>query len=410
MQELQFARREDDALIVTNDAGEQFRIAIDEYLISEMKQVARPTRSGPRVKPREIQSLIRAGKTRAEVVAATGADESDVERHEGPVLAERQHILDSALVVPVRAQGEQDEDTPQTFGGVINARLSGLGSDGVQWTAWRDPADGWMISLTFRSREVDHKAIWSFEHRKAILAPLTSDAVTLSQQGEVGDRLIPKLRAVDSPGRTERFDSGAFDPNALYPDDSVEQSPLAATTPLPRGVAGVGPDEGDQSPTGEVAPNSVPSARDAAAAAIAARDDVSAETAYERRQEIEQRAITSREEAPADLGQTADLLDALRRRRGERESARPEREPEAAPLPRLRSAHDLTPASAPPIAEENAPAPAEAPQSVAPLVTKRDPAPVPAPPSEPSGGKKRRASIPSWDDILFGTRSEDDPA
>mgnify|MGYP003489682759 FL=1 len=218
MQELQFARREDDALIVTNDAGEQFRIAIDEYLISEMKQVARPQRSGPRVKPREIQSLIRAGKTRAEVVAATGADESDVERHEGPVLAERQHILDSALIVPVRAQGDHDDDTPQTFGGVINARLSGLGADTIVWTAWRDQTDGWMISLAFRSREVDHKAIWSFEHRKAILAPLTSDAVTLSQQGEVGDRLIPKLRAVDSPERTERFDSGAFDPNALYPE------------------------------------------------------------------------------------------------------------------------------------------------------------------------------------------------
>ena len=64
-------------------------------------------------------------------LAATGADESDVERHEGPVLAERQHILDSALIVPVRAQGDHDDDTPQTFGGVINARLSGLGADTI---------------------------------------------------------------------------------------------------------------------------------------------------------------------------------------------------------------------------------------------------------------------------------------
>jgi hypothetical protein len=34
--------------------------------------------------------------------------------------------------------------------------------------------------------------------------------------------------------------------------------------------------------------------------------------------------------------------------------------------------------------------------------------------SEPAenerGGRKGRASIPSWDDILFGTRSDEDPA
>ncbi|NLB46569.1 MAG: hypothetical protein GX814_02255, partial [Microbacteriaceae bacterium] len=27
-----------------------------------------------------------------------------------------------------------------------------------------------------------------------------------------------------------------------------------------------------------------------------------------------------------------------------------------------------------------------------------------------SGKRKRRTSIPSWDDILFGTRSEEDPS
>lgn len=408
MQELQFARREDEALIVTNDAGEQFRIAIDEYLISEIKQVTRPQRTGPRVKPREIQAMIRAGKSRAEVVAVTGADESDVERHEGPVLAERQYIMDSALIVPVRAQGETSEETPQTFGAVIDDRLLGLGAERVEWTAWRDDSEGWMISLTFTSRDVDHQAIWTFEHKKSILAPLTSDAVTLSQQGDVGDRLIPKLRAVDSPGRAERFDSGVFDPTSLRADlASPADTELATTTPLPVERASVASTDSESNVEDASSPEAVASREGAT------RDDVSAETAYERRQEIDQRAISSHAEAPADLGQTADLLDALRRRRGERESARPERDSGADPLPRIlnsaesNAAHEVKSASE---QEPVSPTPEAAAASVTPLGSKRSAMPAPAPAADTNAGKKRRASIPSWDDILFGTRSEDDPA
>jgi hypothetical protein len=33
-----------------------------------------------------------------------------------------------------------------------------------------------------------------------------------------------------------------------------------------------------------------------------------------------------------------------------------------------------------------------------------------APEEKPTGSKKNRPEMPSWDDIVFGTRSDDDPA
>src|SRR5690606_34839692 len=46
---------------------------------------------------------------------------------------------------------------------------------------------------------------------------------------------------------------------------------------------------------------------------------VNSDAEYERRREIDQRAVNTTAQPGSDLSQTADLLDALRKRRGERE-------------------------------------------------------------------------------------------
>ena len=84
--------------------------------------------------------------------------------------------------------------------------------------------------------------------------------------------------------------------------------------------------------------------------------------------------------------QTADLLEALRKRRGEREPADYRGAPAAAPTP----APEPTQLFDIPLdAEKDAP-PAEPP------LTKAPPA------------RKGRASMPSWDEIVFGARTDDD--
>lgn len=405
MDELRFVRREDLALIVANEADEEFRLVVDDAVLSELRHLSKRERDTSRVRPREIQALIRGGKTRAQVASLTGLDELDIERYEEPVLAERRYILELAQAVPVRTDANDESD--QRFGEVISERLIGLGSDASEWSSWRDEESGWMIGLDFISHDVTHRAIWSFAHRKGTLSPLNPDAVTLSKQGEVGDRLIPKLRAVDSSEQSGRFDSGAFDDSQLPIDLDSEESVTEPENEAP-----------DDAPTSSLA-------------------DVNAE--YERRREIDHRAIKTNDSEPVDLSQTADLLDALRKRRGEREQSARTVEAATHPAGGDTAQHD-TVAAPPPSGDSGAsprsiwsasgvtgaprgqgqretpPSPSAVADTRTDSETPASPDTTPEPSSEPAksdsdrGARKGRASIPSWDDILFGTRSDEDPA
>ena len=409
MDELRFVRRDDRSLIVANDAGDEFRFIVDDAALSELRHLARREREPGKAGPREIQALIRAGKTRAEVASETGLEDADIERYEEPVLAERRYILERAHAVPVRTEAHDGSD--ERFGAVIAERLAALGSETNEWVAWRDEERGWMVSLEFTSHDVGHRAVWTFEHRKGVLSPINPDAVNLSKQGDVGERLIPKLRAVDSSERSGRFDSAAFDTDGL-PNEQVDEGQAA-----PESTQGEEGAEASQHPL----------------------TDPNAE--FARRREIDQRAISSDAEAPADLSQTADLLDALRKRRGERDQGKRQEavdtplQPQELDLAALsdsddadsagsRSTGDALPEGAHPSFANAAPTDQpSAPRSIwssagvtgtrpsAPAAVPEGPEPSPeAPEALERTPKKGRASIPSWDDILFGTRSDEDPA
>lgn len=302
MDELRVVRREEGSLILANELGEEYRLTVDEEVAQEIRQATRRSASSVRVRPREIQALLRAGKSRSQVAAETGLEEADVERFEEPVRAEQRYMLELAHDVTVRTDPSQSSTTPtanedeQRFGQVISERLIGLGNTASTWRSWRDEETGWLIGLAFDSREGEHDAVWSFDHKKRVLSPLTPDATNLSKLGDVGDRLIPKLRAVDNEQR-ERFDSGTFDPDGLL-------APTAEIEPLADGDAGQGNGRGgasDEAPGDATEPVTL-----------------SADAEYERRREIDHLAVKTPDTGEEDLSQTADLLDALRRRRGER--------------------------------------------------------------------------------------------
>ncbi|MDJ1370449.1 septation protein SepH [Gulosibacter molinativorax] len=198
MQELRFVGLEDDWLIATNDNGERFRLRADESLREALRPrpAARP--EGPRVPPRQIQQLIRAGRTVDEVVELTGADSETVERFEGPILAERGYIVEQARGVAVRLQSQIDPLSREgaTFGTTIDDRLEQLGAKDVRWDAWKDPETGWHVGLNFVTEDVSRNALWTFDSRAHSLHPSSPAAVTLSQQGEPSSLMGPHLRAV----------------------------------------------------------------------------------------------------------------------------------------------------------------------------------------------------------------------
>jgi Protein of unknown function (DUF3071) len=356
MQDLRVIGVENGALLVSSEDGERYRIPIDEVLQSKLRQSAPEPGAGRKLAPREIQAHIRAGMSAEDVSSVTGVPLEYIQRFEGPVLAEREFVIETALGVPVHTSADIDPLAAATnFGTVIRERLVDLGAINERWASWKEQGAGWVVKLAFTANQIDHDARWRFDPKKLALSPMNSEATTLSQQGEVSGGLIPRLRAVAPGERTAdatRFDSGAF----LIDDDNQ----FVAVTD-----------------TGPVANRTLP-IPDAARSAT----------------------------APApENSQTADLLEALRRRRGEREAANFDDDDVAAVVPgggiRL---VDIPLDDFDDIDERDSAAAESAVADDAQHAATNGFAPQPK-----SAAKKGRASMPSWDEIVFGARSDDDP-
>ena len=341
MQDLRVIGVENGALLVAADDGERYRIPIDEVLQSKLRQTQPEPGNGRKLAPREIQAHIRAGMSAQDVSSITGVPLEYIQKFEGPVLAEREFVVESALAVPVHTADLDPSKEAVTFGTAIRERLHELGAVGERWASWKEMASGWVVKLSFTANQIDHDARWSFDPRKLALAPLNSEAIQLSQQGDAASGpLIPRLRAVaadDQKPDASRFDSGAFDV-----DDSVVAAPQPAPT----------------APMAEAVPYG--------------------------------RNSTGEHDAPAH-SQTADLLEALRRRRGERESALYEDDEDDA-----RTAHPSTGAIRlveVPLGDFGGEADSQ-----------RQTGP------QGRSSRKGRVAMPSWDEIVFGARPDEDPA
>ncbi len=175
-------------------------------------------------------------------------------------------MVAQALAVPVLLGGALEHDGPVTFGTAVRAKLAEAGASAERWTSWKD-SSGWMVKLEFTANGIDHDARWGFDPRRSTLSPQNSDASSSrardrcpkdSSRGCVPGHPLPK--------DDTRFDSGAFGPRRL----DIEDEP---------GVEATGP----------------------VAAAVQAA------------------AIKRAPDAPVTSSETADLLEALRRRRGQRE-------------------------------------------------------------------------------------------
>lgn len=368
MHELTVIGAESDTLLLEGAPGEKFKVTIDESLRTALRRASTADDgSARRPRPREIQAHIRAGMSAADVASITGAPLEYIEKFEGPVLAEREYVIESALAIPVNTAADTDSAAEaRTFGSVILARLGDLGAAHVRWASWKEPDAGWIVKLAFTADSIDHDARWGFEPRKSTLVPMNNEAITLSQQGEVTGGLIPRLRAVAPEPRTPdetRFDSGAFHEAEL---------PLADTQPHPAPAPVI--ELGVRGP-------SVPIA-----------------------------GAENSEIAPST--QTADLLEALRRRRGEREAAQYDDDDEFGPAGLGTAGVSGTGAQSQPgsITILDVPLDDSGLEPEVPPEHSRF-APQSGSP-QPSGSKSRkgRVAMPSWDEIVFGAKPDGDPA
>ncbi|MBJ8344200.1 septation protein SepH [Antrihabitans sp. YC2-6] len=154
-------------LVCTDKAtGEKFRLPADDKLraasrgdIARFGQIEIEMEST--LRPKDIQSRIRAGATIEQVAAESGMPASKVERYAYPVLLERSRAAQLAqLGHPLRDNGP----AVLTLADVVALafRSRGHDLDIAEWDAWKGSDGHWVAQLRWQAGRTANAAHWRF--------------------------------------------------------------------------------------------------------------------------------------------------------------------------------------------------------------------------------------------------------
>lgn len=149
-------------LLLVDDQGAEFTLDITPDLRTAVR--GETTRVGPletkmssSIRPREIQTRIRAGESAETVATAAGTTVDAIMPYVAPVLAEREHVAERALKASLRrAPGEGPAAPTQSrvLGDAVAAHLRSVGADpsaDVVWDAYRRETGRWVLTGTYLS-------------------------------------------------------------------------------------------------------------------------------------------------------------------------------------------------------------------------------------------------------------------
>jgi hypothetical protein len=160
MQELRFVGPGDDGNVIveTTDTGEQFTLTVDAALRAFLVPAPSDTSGTPEpaepttgkddmidLRPRDIQTRVRAGEDPQAIADEAGTSLERVMRFAYPVLQERVRVVDEARRARTRAGADGH---PMVFGELFDHRVAALGTEpsSVRWDSFRRPDGGWTVT------------------------------------------------------------------------------------------------------------------------------------------------------------------------------------------------------------------------------------------------------------------------
>lgn len=182
--------------------------------------------------PREIQDRIRGGMALDMIAAEAGVTVEHVEIFAKPVLAERQYACDTARQSGLRGHGDR------TLTAVVEAALAAHDIDAKQisWDAWRGEERVWTIAASW-GVQVDEptlygeefaQALFSFDMRSRVSVPSNDEAKNLvdtrnSRSNEFDDEPTVDLR--DQVAIVKAVQDDARPPAVVADDRSDSEVP-----------------------------------------------------------------------------------------------------------------------------------------------------------------------------------------
>src|SRR3954465_6851801 len=170
MQHLRLVGVHEDGLhlLLAEAGGTPFPPPLDEALRAAARrdrprlgQLQIETSGG--LRPKDVQAMIRAGRATEGVADRAGWPEEKVQRYEGPILAEREHVAGLARQVRLRPRGGSHGAAP-TLEARVTERLRSREIDGgnVRGDSRRTDKSAWTVLLLFNAGGRQREAAWTF--------------------------------------------------------------------------------------------------------------------------------------------------------------------------------------------------------------------------------------------------------
>ena len=400
MQELRFVAVSEDgryAVLAIPGRSARFTLPIDERLRAvALGQTSRLAQYEIEVesplRPKEIQARIRAGETVEEIADAAGISVERVRWFEAPILAERAYAADQAQLASVRRQG--DATPGPRLGEIVTERLKMFGADpeDAQWDAKKLGDGSWQVQLTFISGERLHTAEWIFDQRRRHVLPADDNAARMSLPGTE-----PPQPAASAPGEATVTHLAPRLSSASGHSGPAFGQPGTGTSGFGQGMVGNGA-------IGGRARHERPGS---------GRPTVPQPQVAERQHGEPEAPMPREAQAPAAVAPSVPSAPAVSPATVAAQASREKT--------RVAPAREETAAVASSNAADSPPAatPAAAARPAAPVTSAPSPAEAaPSAPAESAGeqaarqGRKaargKRSSVPSWDEIMFGSSRQRD--
>lgn len=179
--------------LVDND-GKEFSLRISDTLratVNQPRLTTVPTDGEPQtISVKEIQRRLRAGDA-PEVIAREGNTTLDkISRFSGPILQEREYILNMARNASLRKESARSEVT--FLEAVINKLVPrGVDSDELSWNTWRLPDTTWHIELHYPNRDGNGIASWNFDTARHSINPTDNNGAWLIDEDAPARQIDP---------------------------------------------------------------------------------------------------------------------------------------------------------------------------------------------------------------------------
>ena len=372
------------SLIAATDEGEEFAVPVDDRLRAAVNG-DRPRLGQLEIQmdssfsPRDIQARIRSGASLEEVAAVAGLPIDRVERFAAPVLAERDHVASTAASSSVRRRGETSGHRGLRVAVAERLHAGGVDVDSVTWNAHRNEDGRWSVTAAYRLDADDRRAEFLYDPQGRFSVAGNDEARSLLGERSPTVRPVPSADdAADAEPTVDLDDELALVRATLEP--SSEDVAVAATEPpeLPADPA-------------EAA------RREAAEPTVVIVRHLTSVTQIDIT-EVEHSAegAAAEDQTASDPDLVSSPLEVLDEMLG---GAGFSEEP-------VRGYAGLSDASAVPVVDEHGfepIAPADVPVEPEPEAPAEPDALIPDPAAaERKPARRKRASVPSWDEIMFG--------